>query len=183
MKRAQPASLARQMSPTPRFLALTLLACLLGMGISYFTVRYLTRNLSTETRVDAAEIQRAQLLRSCSNGLLKLVEDYLEQVPDKDKAAKPAARRWIEQVFRPGINQLRLRLAGDAVLLSPPGGGLLSATGLAATLRGRGGEAGRRRLAGEALRASAAVERYIASLEMGRYLGEPPYVAGFDENG
>lgn len=183
MMNSQQPSLARQIGPTLRFLALTLLACLVSMGISYFTVRYLTRNLSAEDRVDAADIQRAQLLRSCSNELLKLVEGYLERAPDKDKAAKPVARRWIEQVFRPGINQLRLRLADDVILSIPPGGGLLSAADLAASLRGRSGEAGRRRVAGEALRASAAVERYITAREMDRYLGEPPYVAGFGENG
>jgi len=156
-----------------RFLALCLGVCLLAAGVSYGTVRYLTRNLHVVPTVAPHILEQSRILRSLNNELVLLCDQYVAWFESGDAPHKTSFKRWNEEVFQTGIAHLRMRL--DVLPYEDNTFRLLkNATERAATMSGHPGD---RRLQEQALnavrRCAESTEAFIRDANTDRYLGEP----------
>lgn len=86
-------------------------AGILGITVSYGTVRYLTRGMTIVPAVEPESIHHARLLGAWTNELVELTGEYLKRLPLDAKSPSPSARNWIERSFRPQVADLRRRMA------------------------------------------------------------------------
>jgi hypothetical protein len=102
--------LSKRLGHGLRYLLMIVLGTGLSIGLSYGTVRYLSKEMRQSSRPDAAQVRTVRHLRFCANELARLAGDYLERLPLDTKTPKPPVRQWIEQGFRPHLDELQRRI-------------------------------------------------------------------------
>lgn len=160
-----------------KFLALALALGFSSMLISFLVVYHLGRDLSRENAADPALLHRARILRTFTNELAALCNEYAKRVPERPGDLTTVNRRWVERVFRREIQFLEQRM-NDTTLRDVEVYQQLqsSATRCAAMARYPGDSLLREQTLRDAARAARAVEAFIDRIAGASPVG-PPRVA------
>ncbi|MCP4642433.1 MAG: hypothetical protein GY851_18455 [bacterium] len=156
-----------------RFLVLLALSCVASMLVSFHVIRYYAATPVESTPPDSARIAEANVLRTGSNGLLRLTASYMERLGAETGDPSDDFLEWVDKTFRPQLNEYRRGL-----LAATSGGdelaALVRAADRAAAMASRPGEMQlRKRAVADVLRVAQLAEERIVALGMDRYLDEP----------
>ena len=158
------------------FLTAALAACVVGMGLSYTVVRYLTQEFRMVHQPSPAAIQKATLLRAHTNALAALTEEYLTQIPLDAPSVSPAARQWVQQVFQKRLRDLRDRMDDERLVYLPPYRDLLAATERCTAMAAHPGNLELRRQTAAAVRLAAKqVNAYLQETGLAAHVSEPAH--------
>jgi len=162
-----------------RYFITLLLGCVVSMAVSYGVVRYLSQGLTHDPVPESAEVRDAEQLRQFSNALLRLTAEYLNHLPQNVQAPSHGFRTWLEQDFRPRLNNLRRQMAGAPVSGEALTRLLAAADGVAKmTTHPAQGDL-QREVLRKVREAAVAVEAQIAAVRADLYLSQPPLMPGF----
>ena len=158
-----------------RNMALLLMAFAMATGTSYAIVRYLAQEALQEKRIDPETMREAQLLRAHTNELIDLMNEYTEHLPPETPAPSPRTKSWIDQTFRPRIDDHRLRQGEGSPIDTQAFINIIQATDtLATTAVHPADQHLRRRAASEIRNAAQTTQAHIEGLGIEVHMPHPP---------
>lgn len=168
------ASAGRPVVNAVRFL-LVVLGISIGSAATSFLVVYHLGSDQVRTRaVDPAMLHRAQTLRTLTNELVTLCNEFSLRMPAPEGAWSPVNRSWVERVFRREIQLLEQRINDTALPTLGIYVQLQSTTsrcgGMARHLEDR---VLRHQTLQEVVRTATEAEAYIDEITQGRAISPP----------
>lgn len=98
-----------------RFILIVLCISISSAVISFLVVYQLGSDHTTTRGLDPALLHRAQTLRTFTNELVGLCNEYAVRMPDPAGRWSPMNRSWVERVFRREIQYLEQRMNDTAL--------------------------------------------------------------------
>ncbi len=158
------------------YVGLSGLGCLVAIMLGFLGARHYADSLAEPIAVSEARIADGRMLRGYANELNALAAD-LANYADIARLGDPPAD-WVENDYRPRLNDYRRRLSGTAHRHDALNALLAAADSLANYASQPLSESYRQQMREDVVTAVGVAEAAIAEMGIAQYLGEPVMLPG-----
>lgn len=156
------------------FTMIAALACAVSIAVGYVGVRYYAQGFGDPMTPPEERISAARTLRGYANELSTLASAINDRTGSQwDGPGQEETKTWIEEEFRPRLNDLRRRLSGSAIEHDAIVRLLAAADSVANLASQPQSEAHRRQMRDSVISAVGDAESAIVDLGVARYIPEP----------